>query len=96
MGLLMIAYPITRFLIEYLRNDEGAFIAGLTISQAISVFLLAGRGRLLGLAGEAARGPAGRGGFAVRAERRPASRRVGAEHRAADLTGVIPCRPKPM
>jgi phosphatidylglycerol---prolipoprotein diacylglyceryl transferase len=40
MGLLMIAYPITRFLIEYLRNDEAALIAGLTISQAISVFLL--------------------------------------------------------
>jgi phosphatidylglycerol---prolipoprotein diacylglyceryl transferase len=36
----MIAYPITRFLIEYLRNDEPAFFAGLTISQAISVGLL--------------------------------------------------------
>jgi phosphatidylglycerol:prolipoprotein diacylglycerol transferase len=42
MGLLMIAYPITRFLIEYLRNDEVAFVAGLTISQTISVFLLLG------------------------------------------------------
>jgi phosphatidylglycerol---prolipoprotein diacylglyceryl transferase len=40
MGLLMVAYPITRFLIEYLRNDEPAFFAGLTISQAISVGLL--------------------------------------------------------
>jgi phosphatidylglycerol:prolipoprotein diacylglycerol transferase len=40
MGLLMIAYPITRFLIEYIRNDEVAFFAGLTISQTISVFLL--------------------------------------------------------
>ena len=37
MGLLMVTYPITRFLIEYLRNDEGAFFAGLTISQNISV-----------------------------------------------------------
>ena len=29
MGLLMVTYPITRFLIEYLRNDEGVFFAGL-------------------------------------------------------------------
>ena len=42
MGLLMVTYPITRFLIEYLRNDEGAFFAGLTISQNISVALLLG------------------------------------------------------
>jgi phosphatidylglycerol:prolipoprotein diacylglycerol transferase len=42
MGILMIAYPITRFLIEYLRNDERAFFAGLTISQNISVYLLLG------------------------------------------------------
>ncbi|MDG3003447.1 prolipoprotein diacylglyceryl transferase [Paludisphaera mucosa] len=41
MGVLMIAYPITRFLIEYVRNDEGIFFAGLTISQTISVGLLA-------------------------------------------------------
>jgi phosphatidylglycerol:prolipoprotein diacylglycerol transferase len=40
MGLLMITYPITRFLIEYLRNDEGVFFAGLTISQNISILLL--------------------------------------------------------
>jgi phosphatidylglycerol---prolipoprotein diacylglyceryl transferase len=40
MGLLAITYPVTRFLIEYLRNDEGAFFAGLTISQNISVLLL--------------------------------------------------------
>jgi phosphatidylglycerol:prolipoprotein diacylglycerol transferase len=40
MGLLMITYPITRFLIEYIRNDEAAFLMGLTISQTISVFLL--------------------------------------------------------
>jgi phosphatidylglycerol:prolipoprotein diacylglycerol transferase len=40
MGLLMITYPITRFLIEYLRNDEAVFFAGLTISQNISIVLL--------------------------------------------------------
>ena len=38
-GLLMLAYPITRFLVELLRNDEGAFFGGLTISQNISVAL---------------------------------------------------------
>jgi phosphatidylglycerol:prolipoprotein diacylglycerol transferase len=42
MGLLIMTYPITRFLIEYLRNDEGTFFAGLTISQNISVVLLVG------------------------------------------------------
>ncbi len=42
MGLLMLAYPVTRFLIEYLRNDEGAFFAGMTISQNISLLLLLG------------------------------------------------------
>jgi phosphatidylglycerol---prolipoprotein diacylglyceryl transferase len=42
MALLMVTYPITRFLIEYLRNDEGAFFAGLTISRNISVVLLLG------------------------------------------------------
>jgi phosphatidylglycerol:prolipoprotein diacylglycerol transferase len=42
MGLLMLTYPITRFVIEYLRNDEGAFFAGLTISQNISLLLLIG------------------------------------------------------
>jgi len=39
MALLMVTYPVSRFLIEYLRNDEGAFFAGLTISQNISVAL---------------------------------------------------------
>ena len=42
MGLLMVTYPITRFLIEHLRNDEGVFFAGLTISQNISLALLLG------------------------------------------------------
>ena len=41
MGLLMLTYPVTRFLIEQLRNDEGIFAAGMTISQLISVGLLA-------------------------------------------------------
>ena len=35
----MITYPITRFLIEYLRNDEGDFFGGFTISQNISIVL---------------------------------------------------------
>jgi phosphatidylglycerol:prolipoprotein diacylglycerol transferase len=42
MGLLMLAYPISRFLIEYLRNDEGAVLAGMTISQVISLVLMLG------------------------------------------------------
>ena len=42
MGLLMVTYPLTRFLIEYLRNDEGVFFAGFTISQNISLALFAG------------------------------------------------------
>jgi phosphatidylglycerol:prolipoprotein diacylglycerol transferase len=41
MGLLLVTYPITRFLVEYLRNDEGVFAAGMTISQLISLGLLA-------------------------------------------------------
>jgi phosphatidylglycerol:prolipoprotein diacylglycerol transferase len=39
MALLMVTYPITRFLIEYLRNDEGGIFLGLTISQNISILL---------------------------------------------------------
>ena len=42
LGLLMLTYPISRFLIEYLRNDESAMFAGMTISQAISVVLFVG------------------------------------------------------
>jgi prolipoprotein diacylglyceryltransferase len=45
MALLMVAYPVTRFLIEYLRNDEKVFLFGLTISQNISI-LLEGAGLL--------------------------------------------------
>ena len=41
MALLLVTYPVSRFLIEWLRNDEGAFFAGLTISQNISVGLFA-------------------------------------------------------
>jgi phosphatidylglycerol:prolipoprotein diacylglycerol transferase len=43
MALLMVTYPVTRFLIESLRNDEGAFFAGMTISQNIS-FVVFGAG----------------------------------------------------
>jgi phosphatidylglycerol:prolipoprotein diacylglycerol transferase len=39
MALLMMTYPVTRFFIERLRNDEAGFVQGLTISQAISVGL---------------------------------------------------------
>jgi phosphatidylglycerol---prolipoprotein diacylglyceryl transferase len=39
MALLMVTYPVTRFLIECLRADEGPFFAGMTISQTISVVL---------------------------------------------------------
>lgn len=42
MALLMVTYPVTRFLVEMLRDDEGADYAGLTLSQAISVGLFAG------------------------------------------------------
>ena len=39
MALLMVTYPVTRFVVEFLRNDEGAFFAGMTISQNISLAL---------------------------------------------------------
>jgi phosphatidylglycerol---prolipoprotein diacylglyceryl transferase len=45
MGLLMILYPLTRWPIESLRGDETPVLAGMTLSQNISVVLL-----LLGLA----------------------------------------------
>lgn len=41
MALLLVTYPVSRFLIEWLRNDEGAFLGGLTISQNISLGLFA-------------------------------------------------------
>ena len=41
MAFLMMAYPITRILIEYLRSDELIFFAGMTISQNISLVLMA-------------------------------------------------------
>lgn len=41
MALLMVTYPVSRFLIEWLRNDEPVFFAGMTISQNISLLLLA-------------------------------------------------------
>lgn len=40
-AILMMAYPVTRFLIERLRNDESAFVLGFTIAQAISLVLFA-------------------------------------------------------
>lgn len=49
MGLFLLTYPITRFLIEWLRNDEGAQLGGMTVSQLISVGLFLG-GVVYGLA----------------------------------------------
>jgi phosphatidylglycerol:prolipoprotein diacylglycerol transferase len=40
MALLMVTYPVTRFLIEHLRGDEAALFLGMTVSQTISVALL--------------------------------------------------------
>jgi phosphatidylglycerol:prolipoprotein diacylglycerol transferase len=43
MGLLMLTYPMTRFFVEHLRNDEGVVAGtGMTISQLISVGIFAG------------------------------------------------------
>ena len=39
MAILLICYPITRTLIEYLRGDERAFFVGLTVSQNLSVLI---------------------------------------------------------
>lgn len=41
MALLMVTYPITRFLIEIIRGDEGVFVAGMTTSEALSVGIFA-------------------------------------------------------
>ncbi|MGE3819934.1 MAG: prolipoprotein diacylglyceryl transferase [Isosphaeraceae bacterium] len=41
-ALWMVAYPISRFLIERLRDDESALYAGMTVSQLVSVALLTG------------------------------------------------------
>ncbi len=42
MGVLMLCYPVTRYLIEQLRNDEGVFWGGMTVSQVISVGIFVG------------------------------------------------------
>jgi len=42
MVLLMVTYPITRFVIEFFRGDSGGLFAGLTVSQYISIALMAG------------------------------------------------------
>ena len=39
MALLMVTYPISRVLIEYLRSDEGIYFARMTISQNISILV---------------------------------------------------------
>jgi phosphatidylglycerol:prolipoprotein diacylglycerol transferase len=40
-ALLAVTYPVTRYLIERLRDDESALLSGMTVSQFISVVLLA-------------------------------------------------------
>jgi len=42
MALLMVTYPVTRVFVEYLRNDEHVFFAGMTISQNVSLLVLLG------------------------------------------------------
>ena len=41
MVLLMLTYPLSRILIEFLRSDERVFLAGMTISQNISILVFA-------------------------------------------------------
>lgn len=39
-ALLLITYPVTRFFIEILRDDDVAWLAGMTLSQLISIGVL--------------------------------------------------------
>jgi phosphatidylglycerol---prolipoprotein diacylglyceryl transferase len=57
MALLMLSYPVARFLFEALRGDERVFLAGLTMSQGISVVVFLGG---LALWWQLSRLPAGR------------------------------------
>ena len=76
MALLMVTYPVTRFLIEGLRDDEPALLAGLTMSQWISVGVFAG-----GLVAWAYLLPRPLGRFADSAPSRPTT--AGGPRRAA-------------
>jgi phosphatidylglycerol:prolipoprotein diacylglycerol transferase len=40
-GLLALTYPLTQLMVEFLRDDEGAYLYGLTFAQVISLGLLA-------------------------------------------------------
>jgi phosphatidylglycerol:prolipoprotein diacylglycerol transferase len=40
-GLLWLAYPVTRFLVENLRDDERALVSGFTVAQVVSLILFA-------------------------------------------------------
>jgi len=42
MALMMIGYAVSRFVIEQYRDDEPAWIAGMTLSQSASIVLFAG------------------------------------------------------
>ena len=46
MALLMVTYPFSRFLIEYLRNDEGAYFGGLTQAEIRILYLWPDGGEL--------------------------------------------------
>ena len=71
MALLMVTYPVTRFLVEYLRSDEGVFFAGLTVSQNLSIVtLLAGGAFWYQLRGVSRKGAQGRNGRARKEDRR--------------------------
>lgn len=41
MALLMLAFPVTRFLIDTLRDDESPLVSGLTVAQTSSLILFA-------------------------------------------------------
>jgi phosphatidylglycerol:prolipoprotein diacylglycerol transferase len=41
MGLLMLLYPMQRFLLEWIRNDNPPFAFGLTFSQNLSILIFA-------------------------------------------------------
>ena len=41
MAILMIAYPITRFLVDFFRDDEAPLASGLTIAQLVGLLVFA-------------------------------------------------------
>ena len=49
MPLACLMYGLGRFLVEFLRGDHILTATGLTVSQNVSVLLMAGSGSLLGV-----------------------------------------------